>query len=165
MSSKGIAFGEKYGKIFTSMGELEETSELRLDFTKLEKVGGQVAASRAAGAAPDPGVIPVAVQNADTREVILVAYTNEHAMRESFAKRKLILWSTSRNKLWFKGETSGETFDLLEAYVNCEQNSLLYVVRPCRGGICHTKNKAGAPRNCYYRKIDLDTLKLEFVDP
>ena len=43
------------------MGELEETSELRLDFTKLEKVGSQVAASRAAGAAPDPGVIPVAV--------------------------------------------------------------------------------------------------------
>ena len=137
------------------MGELEESSELRLDFTKLEKVGSQVAASRAVGAVPDPGVIPVAVQNADTREVILVAYT----------KRKLILWSTSRNKLWFKGETSGETFDLLEAYVNCEQNSLLYVVRPCRGGICHTKNKAGAPRNCYYRRIDLDTLKLEFVDP
>ena len=121
------------------MGDLEETSELRLDFTKLEKVGRQVADTRAAGtAACDPGVIPVAVQNADTREVILVAYTNEHAMRESFAKRKLILWSTSRNKLWFKGETSGETFDLLEAYVNCEQNSLLYVVRPCRGGICHT---------------------------
>ena len=80
-------------------------------------------------------------------------------------KKKLILWSTSRNKLWFKGETSGETFDLLEAYVNCEQNSLLYVVRPCRGGICHTKNNAGQPRNCYYRKIDFDTLKLTFVDP
>ena len=107
----------------------------------------------------------VAVQNADTKEVILVAYTNEYAMKESFAKRKLILWSTSRNKLWFKGETSGETFDLLEAYVNCEQNSLLYIVRPCRGGICHTKNKLGAPRNCYYRKIDFETLKLTFVDP
>ena len=108
------------------MGQLEESSELTLDFTKLEKVGQQVSATRAAGgAAHDPGVIPVAVQNADTKEVILVAYTNEFAMRESFAKRKLILWSTSRNKLWFKGETSGETFDLLEAYVNCEQNSLL----------------------------------------
>ena len=119
------------------MGQLEESSELTLDFTKLEKVGKQVADTRAAGTAPcDPGVIPVAVQNADTKEVILVAYTNEYAMKESFAKRKLILWSTSRNKLWFKGETSGETFDLLEAYVNCEQNSLLYVVRPCRGGIC-----------------------------
>lgn len=148
------------------MGQIEESSELTLDFTKLEKVGRQVADTRAAGTAPcDPGVIPVAVQNADTKEVILVAYTNEYAMKESFAKRKLILWSTSRNKLWFKGETSGETFDLLEAYVNCEQNSLLYIVRPCRGGICHTKNRAGAPRNCYYRKIDFETLKLSFVDP
>ena len=147
------------------MGQMEESTELKLDFTKLEKVGAQVAASRAAGAGVDPGVIPVAVQNADTREVILVAYTNEQAMRESFAQKKLILWSTSRNCRWFKGETSGETFDLLEAYVNCEQNSLLYVVRPCRGGICHTKNRSGAPRTCYYRKIDFETLKLSFVDP
>ena len=148
------------------MSNIEETSELKLDFTKLEKVGLQVKATRESGAsAQDPGVIPVAVQNADTKEVILVAYTNEFAMKESFRLRKLVLWSTSRNKLWFKGETSGETFDLLEAYVNCEQNSLLYVVRPCRGGICHTKNKSGAPRNCYYRRIDLDTLALTFVDP
>ena len=147
------------------MGQLEESLELTLDFTKLEKVGKQVEETRAAGNAPcDPGVIPVAVQNADTKEVILVAYTNEYAKKESFAKRKLILWSTSRNKLWFKGETSGETFDLLEAYVNCEQNSLLYVVRPCRGGICHTKNAAGQPRNCYYRRIDFDTLKLTNID-
>ena len=147
------------------MGQLEETLELTLDFTKLENVGRQVSETRKKGeVAFDPGVIPVAVQNADTKEVILVAYTNEYAMKESFAKRKLILWSTSRNKLWFKGETSGETFDLLEAYVNCEQNSLLYIVRPCRGGICHTKNKAGAPRNCYYRRIDFDTLKLVNID-
>ena len=147
------------------MGQLEESWELTLDFTKLEKVGKQVADTRATGTAPcDPGVIPVAVQNADTKEVILVAYTNEYAMKESFAKRKLILWSTSRNKLWFKGETSGETFDLLEAYVNCAQNSLLYVVRPCRGGICHTKHQQGEARNCYYRKIDLDTCTLTFVD-
>jgi phosphoribosyl-AMP cyclohydrolase len=148
------------------MGNIEETNELKLDFTKLEKVGAQVLSTRESGVAPcDPGVIPVAVQNADTKEVILVAYTNEFAMKESFAKKKLILWSTSRNKLWFKGETSGETFDLLEAYVNCEQNSLLYIVRPCRGGICHTKNAAGEPRNCYYRRIDLDTLELTNVKP
>ena len=148
------------------MGQLEESSELTLDFTKLEKVGKQVLDTRAAGGAEhDPGVIPVAVQNADTKEVILVAYTNEFAMKESFAKRKLILWSTSRNNLWSKGETSGETFDPLEAYVNCEQNSLLYIVRPCRGGICHTKNQKGEPRNCYYRKIDFDSLALTNVDP
>jgi phosphoribosyl-AMP cyclohydrolase len=148
------------------MGQLEESLELTLDFTKLEKVGKQVLDTRSAGSSEnDPGVIPVAIQNYDTKEVILVAYTNEFAMKESFAKRKLILWSTSRNKLWFKGETSGETFDLIEAYVNCEQNSLLYLVRPCRGCICHTKNLKGEPRNCYYRRIDFDTLELTNVDP
>lgn len=135
------------------MNELEEGSQLKLDFSKIWKIAQNC-----------KDVIPVAVQNADTKEVILVAYTNELAMKESFEKRKLILWSTSRNKHWFKGETSGETFDLLEARVNCEQNSLLYIVRPCRGGICHTKNAAGQPRNCYYRKIDFDTQELTFLD-
>ncbi|MBO7654476.1 MAG: phosphoribosyl-AMP cyclohydrolase [Kiritimatiellae bacterium] len=147
--------------------ELEEGLVLHLDFTKLEKAALQGLTTRLnhpdAEIAPD--VIPVAVQHADTKEVILVAYTNEYAMKQAFAKRKLILWSTSRNTLWFKGETSGETFDLLEAYVNCEQNSLLYIVRPCRGGICHTKNQAGKPRNCNYRRIDFDTLALTNVDP
>ena len=90
------------------MGQLEESLELTLDFTKLEKVGKQVADTREGGLAPcDPGVIPVAIQNYDTKEVILVAYTNEFAMKESFAKRKLILWSTSRNKLWFKAHFIG----------------------------------------------------------
>ena len=54
--------------------------------------------------------------------------------------------------------------DLLEARVNCEQNSLLYIVRPRRGGICHTKNQSGEPRNCYYRRIDMDTLALTNLD-
>ena len=72
------------------MGQLEESSELTLDFTKLEKVGKQVADSRAASVEHDPGVIPVAVQNADTKEVILVAYTNEYAMKESFAKDPVV---------------------------------------------------------------------------
>ena len=49
--------------------------------------------------------------------------------------------------------------------MNCEQNSLLYLVRPRRGGICHTKNQAGQPRNCYYRKIEPTTMTLENMDP
>ena len=81
------------------------------------------------------------------------------------ATRSLVLWSTSRNELWEKGKTSGETFDVLEIRVNCEQNSLLMIVRPRRGGICHTKNRAGEPRNCYYRRLNLDTGKLENLDP
>jgi len=76
-----------------------------------------------------------------------------------------VFWSTSRNELWEKGATSGEVFDLIEVRVNCEQNSLLYRVRPRRGRICHTKNRAGEPRNCYYRRIDFATGKLENLDP
>lgn len=136
------------------MKELEEGGKLELDFDKIAKI-----------AANAKGVIPVAVQHADTREVILVAYTNELAFRKSMETRSLVLWSTSRNELWEKGKTSGETFDLVDAYVNCEQNSLLYTVRPRRGGICHTRNKAGQPRNCYYRKIDAATQQLVNQDP
>ena len=136
------------------MKELEEGNELKLDWNKLEKA-----------VASSPGIVPVAVQNADTNEVILVAYTNELAFRKSLETRSLVLWSTSRNELWEKGKTSGETFDLLEVRVNCEQNSLLYRVRPRRGGICHTKNKKGEPRNCYYRKLGLETGKLENMNP
>ncbi|MDD4102401.1 MAG: phosphoribosyl-AMP cyclohydrolase [Kiritimatiellae bacterium] len=134
--------------------ELEEGSELTLDFAKIAKI-----------AETCRDAIPVAVQHADTKEVILVAYTNELAMRKAFAERTLVLWSTSRNVLWEKGKTSGETFDLLDARVNCEQNSLLYIVRPKRGAICHTKNSKGEPRNCYYRRIDFDTMELTNLDP
>lgn len=136
------------------MKELEEGNRLTLDFAKLVKIVEKC-----------KDAIPVAVQHADTKEVILVAYTNELAMRKAFAERTLILWSTSRNELWEKGKTSGETFDLIEARVNCEQNSLLYIVRPRRGGICHTKNRQDQPRNCYYRRIDLNTLSLTNLDP
>ena len=90
------------------MKELEEGAALALDFNKLTKA-----------IATCPGVIPVAVQHADTREVILVAYTNELAMKKAVAERTAIFWSTSRNELWEKGKTAGETFDLLEVRVNC----------------------------------------------
>ena len=134
--------------------ELEEGIALKLDFSKIAKI-----------AETSPDVIPVAVQHADTGEVILVAYTNEFAMKTSFEKRTLVLWSTSRRELWKKGATSGETFELLDAFVNCEQNSLVYKVRPKRSAICHTKNEQGTPRNCYYRRINLDTQELENLDP
>ena len=135
------------------MNELEEGSTLQLDWKKLEAI-----------AEKRLGVIPVAVQNADTKEVILVAYVNQEALEHSVRERTATFWSTSRNELWIKGQTSGETFDLLEVYVNCEQNSLVYVVRPRRGGICHTKNRQGEARNCYYRRLNMETGELENVD-
>jgi phosphoribosyl-AMP cyclohydrolase len=136
------------------MNELEEGTALRIDFAKLLK---------ATTACPE--IVPVAVQHADTGEVILVAYANERALRAAIASRSAVFWSTSRNELWEKGKTSGETFELVEVRVNCEQNSLLYRVRPRRNGICHTHNAAGEPRNCYYRRLDFATGELEHLDP
>lgn len=131
---------------------LEEGSKLELDFTKLDRVAGS-------------HVIPCAVQNVDTKEVILVSYVNGEALRGSIESRTAVFWSTSRNELWEKGATSGETFELVEVRVNCEQNSLLFLVRPRRGGICHTRNLKGEPRDCFYRRLDLHGLALQNLDP
>jgi phosphoribosyl-AMP cyclohydrolase len=136
------------------MKELEEGTKLQLDFRKLQ---------RAVAACPD--ILPVAVQNVDTGEVILVAYANELALQTALETQTAVFWSTSRNELWEKGKTSGETFELVEVRVNCEQNSLLYRVRPKRGGICHTNNSSGEPRNCYYRRLDRQTGELVNLDP
>jgi phosphoribosyl-AMP cyclohydrolase len=135
------------------MKELEEGLVLDLDFDKLAKV------------ARCPGVLPVAVQHADTGEVILLAYANREALDRTIETGSAVFWSTSRNELWEKGKTSGETFEIVEIRVNCEQNSLLYRVRPRRGGICHTKNRRGEPRNCFYRRLNLKTGALENLDP
>lgn len=136
------------------MKELEEGKELQLDFSKIAKI-----------AAKCPDVIPVAVQNAETSEIILIAYVNELALKTAIQTRTAVFWSTSRNELWEKGKTSGETFELLEVCVNCEQNSLVFKVRPRRGGICHTKNSRGEPRNCYYRRLNFETWELENLNP
>jgi phosphoribosyl-AMP cyclohydrolase len=137
-----------------STEELEEGSELYLDFDKISKVAVQAS-----------GVMPVAVQNVDTKEVILVAYVNEAAFQKSIETGIVTFWSTSRNELWVKGATSGNTFELVEVRVNDEQNSLLYLVRPQGEGICHTRNSKGKARNCFYRKLNTDTGTLENLDP
>ena len=126
---------------------IEGTTALMLDFSKLGKIPD------------DCEVIPVAVQNAITNDVILIAYTNKTAFDETIKRRKAVFWSTSRNKLWFKGEESGNTFSIHSIYVNCEQNSLVYRVTPDDGNICHT-SISGVANNCYYRRLDLDTLEL-----
>jgi len=135
------------------MKELEEGNAFTLDYDKLAKV-----------AATGSRVVPVAVQNVDTREIILVAYANEQALNHSLETGTATFWSTSRNELWIKGATSGATFDLVDVFVNCEQNSLVYTVRPRGGGICHTKNEQGEPRNCYYRRLNPKTGELENQD-
>ena len=129
------------------MGLIEETNELMLDWEKINNISSE------------NHVIPVAVQNILTKEVILVAYINEAALKETIRLKKAVFWSTSRNRLWFKGAESGNTFTLNHIFVNCEQNSLVFQVTPDKGNICHTSYN-GVANNCYYRELDMDTMKL-----
>ncbi|MBQ8978188.1 MAG: hypothetical protein IJ080_00295, partial [Oscillospiraceae bacterium] len=127
-----------------------ESLELSLDFGKIDSITGS-------------GVIPVCVQDIATREVLLIAYVNSTALEESIRRRKVILWSTSRSCLWYKGDTSGNTYTLHRVLVNCEQNSLVFLASPDRGGICHTMSGDEYRRTCYYREIDFETGKLKML--
>ena len=126
--------------------ELEEGRELHLDFDKLAKV-----------AQTGVPVLPVVVQDARTREVLILAYANRQALAYTLEHGIAAFWSTSRNELWVKGATSGDSLRLVEVRVNCEQNSLVYLVEPLGKGACHTKDAAGKTRaSCYYRRIGDD---------
>jgi phosphoribosyl-AMP cyclohydrolase len=131
---------------------LEEGDELFVDFEKLKKV-----------AQASESVLPVVVQDADSGLVLLLGYANQAALRHTLEHGVATFWSTSRDELWIKGATSGDTLEIVEIRVNCEQNSLLYLVRPLGEGACHTKRADGKARHsCYYRKIQGG--RLEFVD-
>ena len=131
---------------------LEEGTALTLDFEKLRKSGDR-----------EQQVVPVALQHAETGDVLFIGYANEQALRETLAKREAVLWSTSRDELWHKGATSGDVLDLVEVRVNCEQNSLLYRVLPRTGGVCHTRAPDGNARSaCYYRRVVSES-DLEFA--
>ncbi|MFN2427073.1 MAG: phosphoribosyl-AMP cyclohydrolase [Candidatus Binatia bacterium] len=124
--------------------ELEEGTGVRLDFAKLLKIGERA-----------QHVVPVVLQHADTLEVLYLGYANALALEETLKTRRAVLWSTSRNELWRKGETSGDVLNLVDVRINCEQNSLLYVVRPVSKGCCHTRDSQGHTRaTCYYRRLE-----------
>ena len=132
---------------------LEEGTVPQIDFEKLRRVAER-----------DQHVVPVVLQDADSSEVLFVGYANAEALRETLRTKRAVLWSTSRDELWRKGETSGDVLDLVDVSVNCEQNSLLYRVRRRAGGACHTRDASGqSRRGCYYRKLVDSGAALEFV--
>lgn len=118
----------------------EQTTQLLLDFGP----DGQT-------------LVPVVTQDARTREVLILAFANRTAFEETRRSGFATYWSRSRNELWKKGLTSGDMLKVEEIRINCEQNSLLYLVTPQGKGACHAKRPDGLPySSCYYRRIELD---------
>ena len=123
--------------------EMENGTQLSLDFKKLAKV-----------AACGEDLIPAVAQDANTGEVLIVGYVNALALETTLREGMATFWSSSRNELWIKGKTSGDYLEIVEIRVNCEQNSVLYRVKPKGQGACHVKDERGIARTgCYYRKI------------
>ena len=93
------------------------------------------------------GLVPCIVQDADTREVLMMAWMDREALRLTLEERTMWFWSRSRGELWHKGATSGNVQKLVELRYDCDADTLLALVRPA-GPACHT----GA-RSCFYRTL------------
>lgn len=87
------------------------------------------------------GLVPAIIQHADTGEVLMLGYMNEEAYEATLAKKVVTFWSRTKNRLWTKGETSGNTLDLVSVAVDCDRDTLLVKARP-QGPTCHTGTKS-----------------------
>jgi phosphoribosyl-AMP cyclohydrolase len=94
------------------------------------------------------GLVPVIVQDDDTKEVLMLAYMNRKAWLKTLETGKATYWSRSRNELWVKGETSGHVQIVKEILVDCDSDTLLLKVQQIGGAACHTGYKS-----CFYRKV------------
>jgi phosphoribosyl-AMP cyclohydrolase len=94
------------------------------------------------------GLIPAVAQDAETGEVLMVAWMNAEALRLTRATGEAHFWSRSRGELWHKGGTSGNVLRVAEIRVDCDADTLLLRVRPA-GPACHT----GA-RSCFFRALE-----------
>lgn len=127
--------------------DLEESNQINLQF---EKRGG---------------ILPVAVQESSTGKILMIASVNQQAFEYSIKNKVAAFYSTSRKKLWIKGETSGNFIKLDEVLVDCDQDALVFKVTLIKGGVCHTFNENGENRKaCFYRKFNLETNKLDFLE-
>ena len=93
------------------------------------------------------GLIPVVVQDAKTKETLMLAYANKEAVELTLKTKKATYWRRSRSELWVKGETSGNTQKIISVTTDCDYDALLYVVEQ-KGVVCHT----GAP-TCFFNKM------------
>jgi phosphoribosyl-AMP cyclohydrolase len=107
----------------------------------------------------DGGLIPVIVQDATTREVLMMAYANEEAVRLTQSTGYAHYYSRSRKKLWKKGEESGHFQKVKQVLVDCDEDCLIYEVEQT-GAACHT-----GYRSCFYRTLEGETIGKKVFDP
>ena len=101
----------------------------------------------------EKGLIPAVIQDAATAEVLMLGFMDRESLQRTIESKEVWFYSRARQKLWKKGETSGNVIKLVNIKYNCEDNSLLVTGNPT-GPVCHTGNKT-----CYYRDLTTDEPK------
>ena len=94
------------------------------------------------------GLVPTIVQDADSGEVLMLAYADEEAVKRTLDSGTTWFWSRSRKEYWNKGATSGNTQEVVEVRYDCDGDALVYLVN-AQGPACHT-----GERSCFYRTLD-----------
>ncbi|WAH35906.1 bifunctional phosphoribosyl-AMP cyclohydrolase/phosphoribosyl-ATP diphosphatase HisIE [Alicyclobacillus dauci] len=104
------------------------------------------------------GLVPVVVQDAETGQVLMVAYANREALKRTLATQQAWFWSRSRQSYWHKGATSGNVQHIVDVRMDCDGDTVLYLVRP-DGPACHT-----GETSCFYRSVSHNETEPVAVD-
>ncbi|MFO7907665.1 MAG: phosphoribosyl-AMP cyclohydrolase [Planctomycetota bacterium] len=103
-------------------------------------------------------LIPVIAQDAETQDVLMLAYMNAEAYRETLRTQRVCYYSRSRGKLWRKGEESGNVQELREIFLDCDADTLLVKVRQIGNAACHK-----GYHSCFFQKVDPKTESVDVV--
>jgi phosphoribosyl-AMP cyclohydrolase len=101
------------------------------------------------------GLVPAVAQDADTGEVLMLAWMNREAYEETLRTGRACYYSRSRGKLWRKGEESGHVQEVREVYLDCDADTILLKVHQIGGAACHE-----GYRSCFFRKVEGDRLQV-----
>lgn len=104
------------------------------------------------------GLVPAVAQDAATGEILMLAYMNEESFRETVRTGRACYFSRSRNRLWRKGEESGNVQEVVEIRVDCDRDAVLIRVNQIGGAACHT-----GFRSCFYRRVENGVLREDGV--
>ena len=99
----------------------------------------------------DKGLVPVVTQDFSSNEILMMAWMNKEALLLTVKTKKAVYFSRSRKKLWFKGEESGNTQQIIEIFTDCDQDVILLKVNQKGGIACHTGHA-----NCFFNKLEND---------
>lgn len=107
----------------------------------------------------EDGLVPAVAQDADSRQVLMLAYVDREALERTRETGRAHYYSRSRDELWEKGATSGNTQEVEQVRVDCDADALLYLVRQS-GGACHTGYES-----CFHRTVDGEVVGEKVFDP